>query len=327
MKKIIIRTDASTKIGSGHVMRCLTVAHNLKKQGCRVLFWMEPLQGNLIEYVKNQGFKTIQKAEHADLYIVDHYGIDGFWERRYRQFAKKIMVIDDLANRSHDCELLIDQNVVPNYEIRYDGLLPKHCVKLLGPKYLIMREEFIEARQRLTVRDGQVNRLLIFMGGSDPTNETLKVLEALNQTNRSFQQVDVVVGNSNIHKEEIEQICKERKINYHCQINYMATLMQQADFSIGAGGLTTWERCYVGLPSSSTIVAENQSDTTEYGAKLGAVWNLGWHEQVTVETYLNLFESLQSNKKRMIQLSKKGLTLTESEQSNVWINKIMELLR
>lgn len=327
MKKVIIRTDASTKIGSGHVMRCLTVAHNLKKHDCHVLFWMEPLQGNLIDLVKEQGFKTIQQAEQADLYIVDHYGIDETWERKQRSFAKKIMVIDDLANRAHDCDLLLDQNIVPNYEKRYDGLVQKQTIKLLGPNYLIMRDEFIEARQHLQNRDGQVNRLLVFMGGSDPTNETLKVLEALKQTKSSFQQVDVVVGNGNIHKKEIEKICKEQNLQYHCQIDYMARLMQQADFSIGAGGLTTWERCYVGLPSSSTIVAENQMVTTEYAEELGAVWNLGWHEQVTVETYLSLLDSLQTNNKGIIQLSKEGLLLTTSKQPNAWLNEIMELLR
>lgn len=327
MKKVIIRTDASTKIGSGHVMRCLTVAHNLKKHDCHVLFWMEPLQGNLIDYVKEQGFKTIRQAEQAYLYIIDNYGIDETWERKHRSFAKKIMVIDDLANRAHDCDLLLDQNVVPNYEKRYDRLVPEQTIKLLGPNYLIMRDEFIEARQHLQNRDGQVNRLLVFMGGSDPTNETLKVLEALKQTKSSFQQVDVVVGNGNIHKKEIEKICKEQNLQYHCQIDYMARLMQQADFSIGAGGLTTWERCYVGLPSSSTIVAENQMVTTEYAEELGAVWNLGWHEQVTVETYLSLLDSLQTNNKGIIQLSKKGLLLTTSKQPNAWLNEIMELLR
>lgn len=326
MKKVIIRSDASTQIGSGHVMRCLTIARNLKRYGCEVLFWMEPLRGNLINYVKEQGFDNIQKAEQADLYIIDHYGIDEVWEREHRQYAKNIMVIDDLANRPHDCDLLLDQNVVPNYESRYDGLVPNHCIKLLGPKYLIMRDEFIEARQHLRKRTGEVKRLLLFMGGTDPTNEILKVLQALEKTSTFFEQIDVVVGNGNIHKEEIEQICRKRKIHYHCQIDYMAKLMQQADFSIGAGGLTTWERCYVGLPSSSTIVADNQFVTTEYAAELGAVWNLGWHEQVNVETYIQLLNSLPIKKEKILQLSEKGLLLTESNMPNAWINAILELL-
>lgn len=144
---VIIRTNASVKIGSGHVMRCLTVAKKLRSKGCHVKFWMEPLDGNLIDFVVNEGFENITEAQYANLYIIDHYGLDIEWEQMIRKYAKKLVVIDDLA-REHDCDLLLDQNVVPYYETRYDGLVQANCVKLLGPKYLIMRDEFIEARQQ-----------------------------------------------------------------------------------------------------------------------------------------------------------------------------------
>lgn len=320
MKKIIIRTDASVEIGSGHVMRCLTIADNLKVRGCNVRFWMEPLAGNLINLVAQQGYKNISKAEDADLYIVDHYGLDIEWEKSIRQHTKKLMVIDDLA-RVHDCDLLLDQNVVPNFESRYDGLVPNHCVKLLGPKYLIMREEFLMARNQMSQRHN-IKRLLVFMGGTDPTNETMKILTALE--NYSFAQIDIVVGNGNVHKGEIKEICNKRNYQYHCQISYMAQLMQQADFCIGAGGGTMWERCYVGLPSSSTIVAANQLITTTYAAQLGAVINLGWHEDVTVEKYRNLLKGIgDMNVKKLESIS---LQLTAAPQPNAWLSQIMELL-
>lgn len=321
MKKIIIRTDASVEIGSGHVMRCLTIADHLKGRGCNVQFWMEPLAGNLINFVAQQGYKNISKAEGADLYIVDHYGLDIEWEKSIRQHTRKLMVIDDLA-RVHDCDLLLDQNVVPNFESRYDGLVPNHCVKLLGPTFLMMREEFIEARQRIQQHNENIQRLLVFMGGTDPTNETLKILIALEGC--TFAHIDVVVGNSNIQKEKIEQICRERSYHYHCQISYMAQLMQQADFCIGAGGGTMWERCYVGLPSSSTVVADNQIITTNYAAQLGAVINLGWHEDVTVEKYKHLLKELRNIDAK--KLENIGLQLTAAPQPNAWLSKIMELL-
>ncbi|CAM5190898.1 hypothetical protein UACE39S_04428 [Ureibacillus acetophenoni] len=326
MKKVIIRTDASTHIGSGHVMRCLTIAQNLISHNIDVKFWMKELPGNLIEYVVKKGFKNINQPEKADLYIIDHYGIDQEWEQSIYTFTKHLMVIDDLANRPHYCDLLLDQNVVPNYETRYENLVPSHCKKMLGPRYLIMRDEFIEARQNISNRNGKVNRILVFMGGSDPTDETMKVIQALQKHQQEFNYVDIVVGNSNIHKYEIEKICNEQGYHYHCQINYMAQLMQLADFSIGAGGLTTWERCYVGLPSSSTIVANNQYMTTEFSAKLGAVWNLGWHENVTVESYTNLLNSLDSHSEILKKISETGLLLTKSDKPNVWLQEIMELL-
>lgn len=307
-------------------MRCLTIAKNLQKHDVKVTFWMEQLAGNLIDYVLEEGFEVIGKVRKADLFVIDHYKIGKQWEKELRNYTNKIAVIDDLANRSHDCDLILDQNVIPNYSTRYNDLIPAHCIQLLGTKYLIMRDEFIEARMHLRQCNNKVNRLLIFMGGTDPTNETMKILKALSYFSDSFGHIDVVVGNGNVSKEEIKQICLKQGYSYHCQINYMAQLMQRADFSIGAGGSTTWERCYVGLPSSSTIVAENQSITTQYAAELGAVVNLGWHENVTTQTYVDLLLRLENNEIDLNQLSRVGLNLTENTSPNPWINEIMELL-
>ncbi|MEK8196577.1 UDP-2,4-diacetamido-2,4,6-trideoxy-beta-L-altropyranose hydrolase [Lysinibacillus sp. FSL M8-0134] len=317
--KVIIRTDASIQIGSGHVMRCLTIAKNLRNHGCKVFFWMEHLEGNLIDFVAQEGFLNITSAQQADLYIIDHYQIGEKWERSMYQYAKKIVVIDDLA-REHVCDLLIDQNVVSHFNTRYDRKVPEHCVKLLGPKYLIMREEFIRERGQLRQRGDKVERILVFMGGSDPTNETMKILNALETSN--FKHIDIVVGNNNLLKEQIEVICKKQKYHYHCQINYMANLMQLADFAIGAGGSTLWERCYIGLSSSSTIVADNQRETTIYAGQLGVTINLGWHEQVTADTYRKLLDDIQVE-----GMGNKGLELTSNKLSNAWLYEIMELIK
>lgn len=317
--QVIIRADASSEIGSGHIMRCLTVARKLQEAGCHVRFWMESLEGNLIDYVETQGFSNIVQAQQADLYIVDHYELGIEWERMIRPFAQKLAVIDDLA-REHDCDLLLDQNVVPNYETRYDGKVPVHCVKLLGPKYLMMRDEFIEARQQKSMRNIEVKRLLVFMGGSDPTNETMKVLSAL--IGFSFEHVDVVVGAGNPVKEQIAEICMARGYHFHCQIDYMARLMGQADFAIGAGGATMWERCYVGLPSSATIVADNQRETTTLAGELKVTANVGWHEQVTAKTYKELLQDLHVQ-----DMGEKGLELTASKQPNAWLHELLELIK
>lgn len=316
--KVIIRTDASVKIGSGHVMRCLTIAQKLRTAGCNVKFWMEPLTGNLINYLTEHNFKNILEPEHADLYILDHYELNTDWESSIRYYTKKIVVIDDLA-RKHDCDLILDPNVVPNYESRYDGKVPLHCVKLLGPQYLVMRDEFIEARQRLKKRKDEIKRLLIFMGGTDPTNETMKILQALRLF--SFEHIDVVVGSGNPFRQQIKDICADRGYKFHCQIDYMAQLMLQADFAIGAGGTTMWERFYVGLPSSATIVADNQSVTTEFAASLGVVKNLGRHKQVKVATYEQLLQNLSVE-----GMSEKGLALTQNDHPNGWLHEILEMI-
>lgn len=323
--EILIRTDASTTIGSGHVMRCLTIAASLSKLGHHVGFWMEALPGNLIELVENHGFPVTSGIRPVDILIVDHYQLDARWEQTMRVYAAKIVVIDDLANRRHDCDMLLDQNVVRNYEHRYDGLVPAHCKKLLGPQYLMMRDEFIEARRNRIFRSGEVRRLLLFMGGSDPTHETMKVLHALRQTAVRFEHIDVVVGSNNTQRAEIEHICDERQYAFHCQIDYMASLMNMADFSLGAGGATTWERCYVGLPSTSTIVADNQLASTQTAEELGAVINLGWHEGVGIATYAKLLDSLPSQRERIKQVSRQGLKITQSQgEANSWLQEMVE---
>ncbi|HIW34771.1 MAG TPA: UDP-2,4-diacetamido-2,4,6-trideoxy-beta-L-altropyranose hydrolase [Candidatus Paenibacillus intestinavium] len=323
---ILIRTDASHEIGSGHVMRCLTIADQLQKLGHHVTFWMERLPGHMIDFVERQGYVVTGQEQTVELLIVDHYQLDITWEQRMRKFTRKIVVIDDLANRQHDCDLLLDQNVVANYEHRYDRLVPIHCKKLLGPKYLIMRDEFIEQRAKQPKRTGEVNRLLVFMGGSDPTNETMKVLRALKETTTIFQHVDVVVGNSNVYRQEIEEICRQQHYSYHCQIDYMARLMSEADFSIGAGGSTTWERCYVGLPAASTIVAPNQLASMEMAEQLSAIINLGWHEGVTSQTYVQLLDSLPSQGERIRHISEQGLQITASQdQPNPWLQEMVEI--
>ncbi|MBM6997247.1 UDP-2,4-diacetamido-2,4,6-trideoxy-beta-L-altropyranose hydrolase [Paenibacillus sp. DXFW5] len=323
---ILIRTDASSTIGSGHVMRCLTIADNFRKLGHEVQFWMERLPGHLIDLVEGRGFTVVQRAIPAHLLIVDHYQLDKLWEQSVRTIFNKIVVIDDLANRQHDCDLLLDQNVVAGYERRYDDLVPVHCRKLLGPKYLIIRDEFIEARTCSLARRGRVERLLVFMGGSDPTGETLKVIDALVQVATRFKHIDVVVGSSNMNRYEVKRRCEALQLQYHCQIDYLARLMQEADFAIGAGGTAMWERCYVGLPSSSTVVADNQHDTTIEAAKLGAIIHLGWHEEVDSSIYSQLIEKLPLMSEQLVSMSKQGLNITEAQGiPNVWIREILRM--
>lgn len=315
---IVVRADSSTAIGTGHLMRCLTLADTLRHQGAEVSFVCRDLPGNISEYVTGKGFKAYRlpaplrpvtgasALKHAswlgvemkqdledtleivdtlpalDWLIVDHYALDFDWERAMRRKSKKIAVIDDLADRRHDCDLLLDQNLYKNMESRYDALAPGDCNRLLGPKYAMLRPEFAQVRQSLRVRDGSINRILVFSGGSDPSNETAKALEAIRLLNRRDLSVDVVVGGANTCRAAIKESCAGMPhATYHCQIENMAELMSEADLAIGAGGTATWERCFLGLPSLVITIAMNQLETTEYLSELGCVWFCGSAATVT----------------------------------------------
>lgn len=351
--KVVIRTDSSYEIGSGHVMRCLTLAEALREKENDVSFICRDLPGNLnvllgnkgfkvyqLPYVKEQGSDIIKITNHShwlgatwqtdaqetvsilsgeeqviDWMIIDHYSLERNWEKKVQTYVKRIMVIDDLADRPHDCDLLLDQNYYKNMETRYDQLIPAHCIALLGPRYVLLRPEFITARQNLKIRDGIVKRILVFLGGSDPTNETKKVLNAILQLNQPHIQVDIVVGQSNPHNKQIRELCKlAPSFTLHTQVNNMAELMANADLAIGAGGSTTWERCFLGLPTITLIVAENQAETTGAVAEFGALLNLGWSRNVSAEKIIIEIKKLINNPILLRQMSKIAMQLMGAEK-------------
>jgi len=260
--------------------------------------------------------------------IVDHYALDLRWETQMRSFTRKIMVIDDIADRPHDCDVLLDQNLYRNMDTRYDDLVPKHCKQFLGPQFALLRPEFIEARKNLRKRDGSIKRILIFFGGSDPTNETAKALEAISMLNRLDIAVDIIVGNANPHKGQIQQQCSQMpNVIFHGQVENMAELMSQADLAIGAGGTTTWERCCLGLPSITIILAQNQLETTGAVANAGATWNLGRSEQVNATLLADTTKRALDNPQELKRMSALALGIMDDEQApseNVLLNMIIK---
>lgn len=328
---VVIRADAAVHIGSGHVMRCLTLADELRSCGAKVTFICRDWEGHLQKHIESKGYRCFllkrpsedysepsneyaawlgvskeqdaaetlalihehiatNRIEHIatnriDWCITDHYGIDAEWHGIVRQKVHQIMVIDDIANRHYDCDVLLDQNLYDNPEKRYQSRVPANCRLLLGPKYALLRPEFREARERLgarLVRNGEIKRIMVFFGGSDPTNETAKAVKALQILNRKDIKSDIIVGIANPHREEIEQLCAQTpNLHFHCQVSNMADFMTQADLALGAGGSTTWERCCLGLPTLAVIIAENQAEMTETAARHGLQWNLGWNAQVS----------------------------------------------
>lgn len=351
---IVFRVDASSEIGTGHVMRCLTLADLLREKGAQVSFVCQEIEGHLCDYIESKNYscwriscdnlkfvvqedaeKTVRlleiKAKKVDLVICDHYQIDYLWVQLIRKVVPKIIVIDDLANRSHDCDVLLDQNYYEDFETRYDLLVPNDCVKLLGPQYLLLRKEFLHAVNHSKERNGTVQRILVFFGGSDPTNETEKCLLALQKLEMEHNgillkdiHIDVVVGYANPKRFLIEEICQQMDIHFYCQIDYIAELMAKADLSIGAGGVTMWERMVVGLPALTVIVADNQQETVEAASKFGAVWNLGWHENVKVANYADNIKECFEYPERLKSISEKGIELVghKGTQQN-WIDKFI----
>lgn len=365
--RIVFRVDSSGTMGTGHVMRCLTLAQWLKELNATILFICRELKGNIIDVIEKAGFPVVKLPESininsktypiatvhpvsglfgdhsfdwetdadgtrlalfqwqkpVDWIVIDHYAIDYHWEQALQTQAKRIMVIDDLANRIHNCDVLLDQNFVEGYKLRYQELLPEHTVQLLGPKYALLRDEFYSARQTLRLRDGSLKRILVSFGGTDPTNETENAIEGLRSILHLLDTVDIIIGNNHQRKDSVRNLCESlSNVTLHQQVSNIARFMQGADLALGAGGTSTWERCYLGLPALTVIVAENQKPATEYLDAIGAAICLGESPQVTSYDYENILERLQAYPDKLLNMQNVALCLMEeSRQARNLIQK------
>jgi UDP-2,4-diacetamido-2,4,6-trideoxy-beta-L-altropyranose hydrolase len=308
---IAFRVDASGIIGSGHLMRCLTLAKQLQPHCTNIRFVCRPLPQHLAAEVTAAGFElltlpppaplndkdlegelrhaawlgaspaddardTLAALDHQpqDWLVIDHYAIDMRWETPLRALCKHILVIDDLADRPHDCDALVDQNLYRNQAARYATLIPAGAQQFIGPGYAFLRDEFHAARAQLEKRSGKVERLFIYFGGADPDNHTARAIAAVLaaiDSGRTLTAVDVVIGREHPDRENIDALCTQHGYDCHVQTHRMAELMSTADLAIGAGGISTFERLYLRLPAIVTPISFNQAEQLEYIASLDYV--------------------------------------------------------
>lgn len=325
--RVAFRVDSSVSIGTGHVMRSLVLANALKREGARTLFVTRDLPGQVGAQAVAAGHAvaTITSQDDAaqtravlrergewDWLVVDHYGLGEAWERNLRGSAKHLLVIDDLADRRHDCDLLLDAGPYATPADRYAGLVPSDCRLLLGPKYALLRPEFLEIRRRGRPRDGRIERVLVSFGGTDPTRQTASALEGIRLLATPPPAIDVVVGSSNQDAEEIRRRCEALPgATLHVQPANLATLMEAADLCVGAGGLTAWERCAIGLPSIVTIVAPNQQPAMQYLAERECVWLAGDGGELRPEAYADALRLALDDPSAVRRLSENARALMD----------------
>ena len=324
--RVVFRTDASLQIGSGHVMRCLTLADALKAQGADCRFISREHPGHLLELIRQRGYKVNRLAAEAlpshaatenivfqardaqqepahtawlgsswradaqetaailagqqpDWLVVDHYALDQRWEEALAPHYRRLLVIDDLADRPHDCDLLLDQNLGRSPQ-HYATLVPEHCTVLAGPRYALLRPEFARLRQCSLQRRAQrpIERLLITMGGVDAGNATGRVLEALAAcTLPSDCRITVVMGAAAPWLDQVRSLAKRLAVPTEVAVDVddMAQRMADADLAIGAAGGTAWERCCLGLPTLVVVLAQNQWPGARALQQAGAAVLLG----------------------------------------------------
>ncbi len=317
-------------------MRCLVLADALRERGAECQFICREHEGNLLEQIRQRGFAAyglpicvggiglpdynnednssqitwsgtdwstdaaqtkLGAGERAvDWLIVDHYALDARWERLMRPICRHLMVIDDIANRPHHCDLLVDQNYED--EERYKEFVAINCRLLLGPRYALLRPEYAEHRASKNFEPKSISRVLIYFGGSDPQDLTGTTLKALSTPRLSKLEVDIVVGANYVHSGSLRQhsLLRGKTTVYQPRV-HLADLMASADIAIGAGGVTNWERMCLGLPSLVVTVAENQTPISEILNQSGAIRLIGKSGEVT-ESHISaaLLDEIQSRR-------------------------------
>lgn len=319
--KIAFRTDASLQIGTGHVMRCLTLADALRERGARCTFICRLHSGHLLDMIAQRGHQAValpnggttthhrpadlahaawlgtewqtdaQQTSEAlgndtvDWLVVDHYALDHRWEHALRPHCQNLMVIDDLADRAHDCDVLLDQNLGRSAQ-DYGGLLKPHTTTFIGPQYALLRPEFAQLRSQSLARrtQPQLKHLLITMGGVDKDNVTGQVLKALSACHLPPDlRITVVMGAHAPCLAGIQQQAAQMPgpTQVLVGVNAMAQLMADSDLCIGAAGGTSWERCCLGLPTLLLALADNQLPGAQALEKAGAALVVGNAQNVS----------------------------------------------
>ncbi len=305
--------------GTGHIMRCRALADALQRGGAHTRFVCRHIPDTVRNLLEMQGHEVVQLTgaktpsaevddlEHSawlgvsqaqdagetlhaladrswDWMVVDHYALDARWENNVRRSLPRVMIIDDLADRQHAGEVLLDQNLVADLQHRYAARVPRNCRLLLGPRYALLNESYADLHTRVTPRNG-VHRIVIFFGGSDRYNLTGRALDAVISLGRSDIEIDVVLSLNGSNSHQIEAIAARHPgVRCHRSLPSLAGVFAAADLSIGSFGATSWERLCLGVPTLAVLMARNQEEVASELHRAGLALSIGDAESATMET-------------------------------------------
>lgn len=359
--KFAFRVDASVLIGNGHVLRCLTLATELQKKGHHCLFICRMHEGHLGNKITNEGFEVLYlpirsqspkggvqtlenflgaplqddvktvgeciKRRAIDWLIVDHYAIDYRWESALENNKIRIMVIDDLANRHHICNILLDQNLGRNSK-DYLDLVSDGCDLLLGVQYALLRDEFKKMRPVSLARrkNFEMNNILITLGGVDSHNISAQILNFLEPVlSNSDIHVNIVLGSNAPWISEVKECIS--KVNFSAKllldVNNMAMLMSQSDLIIGASGTTAWERCCLGVPSISMVLAKNQINIQRALIKSGLILSVELDK--INHQFVNAINTLKQYPEKALEMGLRASNLVDGLGVNRVVDHILKL--
>lgn len=362
---IIFRVDASIDIGLGHLMRCISLSSELANRGASCKFVVRKARGNFYDQVINMGFDIDFLPEHSDsncntlsfegakgysswlgvdssldasqtlgviegqeidLLIVDHYGIDFSWEKKLNTSCKRLMVIDDLANRSHDCDVLLDQTYGRSSSA-YTKLVSKKTKMFVGSEYALLRPQFYKLRSYSLSRrrNGKIRHVVISLGGVDKFNLTTTILDAIKGSSLEVDcKVSVVVGVKCpwINRIYHEAVGMPWRTEVFVGLEEMAELLSECDLVIGAAGGSSWERACLGVPTILVVAADNQREIAKNLEQANAVIVVDMKN--LSELIVKAINYLLVNYEEVIAMSIKSSNITSGNGANIIANYLMD---
>ena len=348
---ILIRCDSSYQIGSGHVFRCLSLAQLLREKGHHIAFISRHLDKNVIHLIEEKQFKVYRlpaptsidaQREKGDLYaswlevsesqdiaesknvitdfkaqamIVDHYGLTVNWEKNIKSAGLNVFVIDDLF-RAHFCDGLLDQNYHLTGKELYAEAAPGAKL-FLGPEFALLAEPILKLKINAWAFFQVVDEILVFFGGADPAQESVRFLRLLPLTQIQNRKVHLVIGSQNPMKDEILKAAQKfSSVQVHVQTKAMDQLLSRVQLFIGSGGTTTWERARLGIPALCVAVAENQVSIASRLDKIKAHQYLGASQELSDEKFIDAINQVLSDAKKRELYYQNSLQLKVSTRLN-----------
>lgn len=340
-------------------MRCLTLADALREKGKASQFICRELPGHMIKIIEKRGYPVLSLSTQTDKFlgkgpyenwlavswredadacqkilqtcdahtvITDHYALDSKWEMAAIPPQKTTVVIDDLANRPHHCDILLDQNL-GRKAVDYDGLVPDKCVRYTGPKFALLRPGF--SRENCSValhRNTHIKHILVAIGGVDKDNITGEILRTISECDLPVgTHITVVLGDTApaISKLKVQALQMPFPTEILVNVADMARLMKSADIAIGAAGSSAWERCSLGLPTLLLVLADNQLPAAQALSKVGAVQYLGDVRDGSWQKELRFALSNVQEKGRLEKMSQQARSLECGTQNYRFVDQLI----
>ena len=326
---LIIRADATPEIGTGHLMRTLALAHAWRDRAGDVIFVSCCQSRGLVRRMAELARQvvTLDRAHpdpgdwektarilnaHGEAWVaLDGYHFDGEYHKNIRALGKRLLVVDDMAHLDHyEADIVLNQNIDAADRSYSTAAFTR---LLLGPQYILLRPEFVERIAPKRNIAGPACRLLVTLGGADPDNMTLTVIQALEKINIDGFEAVIVVGSANPNLQQIQTAGNRSGLPMRVVYNApnMAELMAWADLAVSAGGSTCWELAYMGVPTLAITMADNQQAVVKGLAKAGAIVNLGWHQDVSSAEIARAVQNLATDVDKRIQMQRCGRDLVD----------------